>query len=251
MLDNIENVKIISSLHRTNKPYNKIDNRATHSFIIRVRGSILYDFCGKSILANEGDVMFIPKGSSYSYKVVTGDAMYTSVNFQADIVNPHPAAYSLENFYEAEYIGTNFSDLWNFGTPAEKYKCVSLFYNLLAYLSAAENAGYAEKRKFKIIAPAVSYLKEHIYDCTLKTDTLHRLCGISGTYFREIFVASYGMTPQDYIISKRLSHARSILDSGDFNSIREVAESVGYSDPLYFSKVFKKIYGVSPSNLNM
>lgn len=58
------------------------------------------------------------------------------------------------------------------------------------------------------------------------------------------------MNPQDYITAKRLFHAKSILDSGDFDSIREIALSVGYSDPLYFSKVFKKRYGVSPSVVN-
>ena len=42
----------------------------------------------------------------------------------------------------------------------------------------------------------------------------------------------------------------SILESGDYDSIAEVSELVGYSDPLYFSKAFKKIYGFSPSNIN-
>jgi AraC-like DNA-binding protein len=41
-----------------------------------------------------------------------------------------------------------------------------------------------------------------------------------------------------------------MLESGDFDSIKEVALSAGYSDPLYFSKVFKKFYGFSPSSLN-
>lgn len=250
MFDSMENLKIVSSLHKGNRLSGKIENRATHSFLIRVHGSVLYDFHDKSILVNQGEMMFVPKGSNYFYRMVSDNAVYTSINFNADIPDPHPVLYSLENFYEAEYISMNFADLWNFGTQADKYKCLSLFYNLLSYLSTIENTGYAEKSKFKVIAPAVQYLKEHVYDCTLRTDFLHRLCGISDTYFRRIFMTNFGMTPQKYIISRRLSHARSILESCDYASIGEVALSAGFSDPLYFSKAFKKMYGISPSELH-
>ncbi len=250
MFDSMENLKITSSLHRANRPHNTIQKRATHSFLIRVRGTILYDFYDKSFLAKEGEMMFIPKGADYSYKTLSDNTMYTSINFLADIADPRPTLYTLENFYEAEYIATTFSDLWNFGTQADKYKCISLFYNLLSYLSTVENADYAQKKKFDIIAPALHYLKEHIYDCTLKTDRLHHLCGISGTYFRQIFIAKFGMSPQNYIISRRIAHAKTILESGDFNTIREVAFSAGFNDPLYFSRVFRKTCGVSPSELH-
>ena len=117
-------------------------------------------------------------------------------------------------------------------------------------MSAIENAGYADKKKFSLIEPAVGYLNEHLYDCTLKTDTLPCLCGISGTYFRKIFVSRFGTTPQNYIMHRRLSHAKSVIDSGDFDTIREVALSVGYTDPLYFGKVYKKFFGTSPSEAN-
>ena len=86
-----------------------------------------------------------------------------------------------------------------------------------------------------------------IYDCDLKAEILPQLCGISGTYFRKIFQANYSVTPQKYILSKRLAHAKNIIDNGDYDTISEIAASVGYSDPLYFSRAFKKKYGISPS----
>ena len=57
-------------------------------------------------------------------------------------------------------------------------------------------------------------------------------------------------SPKEYITSRRVSHAKSIIDSGEFSTVKELALSVGYKDALYFGKVFKKAYGVSPSNLN-
>ncbi len=251
MFNSIENLQIISSFNRCAKPTNKITNRSSHVFIIRLNGSVLYNINGVDMLSKKGDIGFFPKGSTYSYKALSDDTTYTSINFEADFQGSlQPVIYSLDNFYDAEYIGSNFTKMWNFGNPSEKHKCLSLFYSLLSYLSSLENADYGEKKKFKIIEPAEKYLTEHIYDCSLKTDTLHRLCGISNTYFRQIFISKFGINPQDYIISKRLSHAKTIIDSGDFNSIREVALSVGYNDPLYFSKAFKKMFGISPSDIN-
>ena len=55
------------------------------------------------------------------------------------------------------------------------------------------------------------------------------------------------MTPQKYIITKRLSYAKAILDSGNFETIAQVAAAAGYTDPLYFSQSFRKKYGFPPS----
>lgn len=251
MFDNIENLKIISTLHRTSKPYVKVEDRKTHSFFLRTQGNVLYEFHNKKILAKEGELIFIPKHSSYKAKVLTETSVYTSIHFEADFATKlKPACFSLEDFYEADYIKNCFSDMWNFGTQPEKYRCFSVFYNLLSYLSNIENTTHFEKNKFEIISPAVEYLREHIYDSDLKIEKLHRLCGVSNTYFRSIFISRFGVTPQNYIASKRISHAKAIIRSGDFNTISEVALAAGFNDALYFSRVFKKMCGVSPSQIN-
>ena len=81
-------------------------------------------------------------------------------------------------------------------------------------------------------------------------DELHKLCGVSNAYFRRIFIARFGMSPKKYVVGKRLSYAKSIIDSGEFSTVKELALLVGYKDPLYFGKVFKKHYGASPININ-
>ena len=58
------------------------------------------------------------------------------------------------------------------------------------------------------------------------------------------------MTPKEYVSAQRISHARSIIESGDYSGIREVAGMVGFSDPLYFSKAFKGVYGICPSGID-
>ena len=250
MFNDIENLKIISSLHRVSKQFNKIEKRKYNTFIIRTTGEVEYNFYNDKFCVKKGEMIFLPKGISYEYTTLsTMPSMYTSINFDSDYIDDKPRIYSLDNFCDIEYINNYYSHLWNLGTQAERYKCMSVFYNLLSYVSVIESSSYSEKRKFETIEPAIVYLKKHIYDCSLNINKLHQLCDISDTYFRQIFVSKFGTTPQKYVTSRRLSHAKSIIDSGDFHTLSEVAASVGFNDPLYFSKSFKKMYGVSPSDV--
>ena len=59
-----------------------------------------------------------------------------------------------------------------------------------------------------------------------------------------------GLNPKEYVVEKRLSHAKVIIESGEMDTVKQLALSVGYDDPLYFSKAFKMKYGVSPAKMN-
>jgi len=157
--------------------------------------------------------------------------------------------YDFTNFPEAEYICNHLPDMWKFGSKAEKYQIYSHFYGILSHISNIEHMDYSGRKKYKIIEPAVNYLKSHIYDSNLKADKLHLMCGISNTYLRSMFASNFVMRCQKYIVHRRISHAKSIIDSGEFDTIAEIAASVGYNDPLYFSRAFRKKYGASPINL--
>ena len=60
-----------------------------------------------------------------------------------------------------------------------------------------------------------------------------------------IFKTYYGLTPMDYLVKTRIDESKFLLTNSSLK-IKEVANEVGYEDSLYFSKVFKKITGVSP-----
>ena len=68
-------------------------------------------------------------------------------------------------------------------------------------------------------------------------------------YLRKLFQKEMGLTPLKYMIDLRMKKAKSMLCAAWTReySVAEVAESCGFSDALYFSRVFKKYYGCSPS----
>ncbi len=69
-------------------------------------------------------------------------------------------------------------------------------------------------------------------------------------YLRKLFKKEMGITPLEYMTSLRMKKAENLLSamwSREY-SVSEVAQMCGYEDALYFSRVFKKNYGCSPSN---
>lgn len=247
MFENIENLKIIEIHKGFSKKDVVVESRKNTSFVLRTSGHVRYTFEDNVIDVNPGEIIFMPEGSKYNFEIVGNEAAgYIYIKIEGDIRGIKPFKHPMENFEDAEEFINNLVDLWKFGGKAEQYRCYSVFYNLLSYIENLENMNYVDKKKTEVIKPAVLYLKKHIYDCDLNIESLPKMCGISGAYFRKIFALNFGTNPHKYILRKRLSHAKSIIGSGDFDTISEVALAVGYNDPLYFSRAFKKKYGVSP-----
>lgn len=65
-------------------------------------------------------------------------------------------------------------------------------------------------------------------------------------WFRQKFKAFTGTTPTQYIINLRITNAMHLMENTDYN-IEQVAEAVGYDNPSYFRRLFRKHTGISPS----
>ena len=247
MPDNMEQLKISNILRGFSRRYASVTCRKTNCFVYRNSGHIRYIFPNCCIEVSPGEMILLPKGISYEFEVLSQeDSEFFFISFEGDLDSTSPATYQMDGFYDLNEL-INLTELWRIGDKSERYKCYSVFYSLLSYIEKLEKRTSIDKKKLDIILPAISYMTKHIYDGDFTTEKLYQLCGISGTYFRKIFELNYGVSPQKYILGKRLSYAKALIDNGAFDSISEIAYSAGYTDPLYFSRAFKKKYGISPS----
>lgn len=69
--------------------------------------------------------------------------------------------------------------------------------------------------------------------------------GIHRSYLTSIFKKKLGISPQEYLLQCRMKHSNRLLLETDL-PVQEISREVGYDNPLTFSKVFKRYFGVSP-----
>lgn len=95
------------------------------------------------------------------------------------------------------------------------------------------------------VAKAIIKMEQQLED-NLSPDDLSKMCGLSRRQFFRVFKQCTGQTPSEYLLHLRLRRAERLLRD-HIMSVTEVAFAAGFNDSNYFSKSFKKIYGITPS----
>ena len=93
-------------------------------------------------------------------------------------------------------------------------------------------------------------LVSNLSNRSLSMDEIMQEIPLSKDYARRLFIRETGKTPTEYLSEKRIQYARQLIGmrkTGSGTSIREIAALSGFDDPYYFSRVFRKITGKSPS----
>ncbi len=93
---------------------------------------------------------------------------------------------------------------------------------------------------------ALEYV-EHNYHKNIKVQGIADYIGINRSYLTNCFKNTLNLSPQEYILNYRMNQASVLLKNTNL-MISEIASNVGYDDALNFSKAFKKVYGINPTN---
>ena len=127
-----------------------------------------------------------------------------------------------------------------------KTLCAGYFLEILALASACESfAAEGENQYYEKIKPALTEMTVG-YAPKKTVEEYARMCFLSKYTFIKLFKKATGLPPIAFINSKRLEDSLYLLLETDYK-IEEIADSVGYENPLYFSRLFREKYGVSPS----
>jgi AraC family transcriptional regulator, arabinose operon regulatory protein len=117
-------------------------------------------------------------------------------------------------------------------------------WHLLALLAAGQTGTSASRNDE--IQQAQQYLREHVGARTSVAD-LAALAQLSPSHFAALFRRATGTGVLRYQTRLRMSRARELLDTTD-QPIAEIARTLGYTDPFYFSRQFRSVHGTSPSD---
>lgn len=120
-------------------------------------------------------------------------------------------------------------------------------HHLLGYLFFNNRAFSPTLRtsRFHSVSGTQDYLRQNL-DQRLTLEDMASHAGLSKSHFMRLFKEQTGYSPVDYFIHLKVQRACMLL-SVTRQSVYEISQAVGYEDPYYFSRIFKKIVGVSPS----
>lgn len=116
---------------------------------------------------------------------------------------------------------------------------ISVFINCYGNTCEQVSIAYIIRRK----------LSENISECDFDINGYFSTLPFSADYLSRLFSREFGLTPHRWLTEARLEHAEQLLSSAPGNNIGEIAHMCGFRDALYFSRLFRRKYGVSPKQL--
>lgn len=231
-----------------------MQNRKTSALLYLERCQATYRQADKTLLtAPRGSVLFLPQGSSYvctfhappgekarcrlvEFALRTVDGVGFSLYDRVTVVGSDENPLVPELFMEA---------VETYGRPVYSppvFKAV--IYQLIAQLAGQDRQQRIHAQQLTGIQPALTYLEKNLLPEN-GVAQLARMCHMSEVSFRKKFRQYAGMAPSAYILRQKLQRAKRLLRSGIY-TVAQTAEAVGFDDPSYFSKVFKKHTGLLP-----
>jgi len=92
---------------------------------------------------------------------------------------------------------------------------------------------------------ACSFVEKHCHEKIAEKEVAS-LCGMNTSTFSRIFKKEHGMTFRDYLVQYRIRKAQQLLHNPNA-SVQDIAYTVGFRDPSYFTRMFRRLVGMSPS----
>lgn len=139
-----------------------------------------------------------------------------------------------------------FSILHN---PFSEYAAMGKLYEFFQQLILLSSRHMADSGRedtgLRYVRMVIQYIHEK-YSEPIHIRAIADYCGLDRSYLGKLFKTATGKTPQRYLVEHRMKRAKELLLETDL-PVRHVGFSVGYNDPLAFSKVFKQETGQAPS----
>ena len=205
-------------------------------------GQMIFDDC--TITYKEGNVIVIPPNFPHSNHSENGftnifvNLANSNLNFHSPIKFQSDAGGFMYNAFSAAW--------YHYNEDVNRDALLTSYGHLLVgYIHAFRETPIHSD----IVEEIRSNIIQNFSDSRYELDQFLRSLPFSYDYLRKLFKKEMGMTPHQYLCEKRLDTAAEWLSSiyNDNDNIADVARLCGFNEPLYFSRMFKKRFGVAPS----
>lgn len=242
--------------------------RETSTFILILvcNGQLLYDFNGTKEVISKGDIVLISPGTfrtgfKGSHPPHQKYSLHFNLEQPLDIqglhdglhdgsaINISKKEYKILKPRNFEYLRQRFNLLhhvWKTKSPYYYYTGTGIAMELLGSVLHEWTQVSIPHHKVLITNKIEQYIIEH-YKEEIKIGTLAELVSLTPNYVSSIFKEVTGQTIVQYIHQMRMDTAQDLLVHSNMN-IAEISNYLGFCDPSYFNRVFKKMTGQAPSS---
>ena len=202
-------------------------------------------FGNRKLIYTEDSIAIIPPMISHSNRSEQGftnvhiNMIDSTLKYREPVVIPRESNEFLRQaFYAAFYYYSN----GGIGRTTVLPVYGQLIVTTLQALD--EDAVYSD-----VVRQIVNHILKNYPDTNYDLNAYLQSLPFSFEYLKKMFRNEVGMTPRQYLTDKRLENAANNLAMSKCgSSIAQIARQSGFQEPLYFSRLFKKKYGVSPRN---
>ena len=132
-----------------------------------------------------------------------------------------------------------------------RMKMVGFLYNLFTHLETITDdtlLGQTDKynKQISYSHEAIKYIRQNYQDENFKIKDISNYLALNESYLSYIFRQVTGQTLHSYLVEFRIQKSRKLLETTDL-TVKEISEKVGYKNPLSFTRIFKQIMNMPPS----
>ena len=245
--------------HQKNKIISSGTNGHYHRFFevyYLLEGTCWYFIENKSYHLSQGDIALIPEGVIHktSYETPSHarilfycDESYIPVSVRETLRNLPYFAHS-EKY--ARQIKTLFAEIEKESNIQDEYSNDSVrskVYEFFVLIARASKVYEKKKEESPIVEKAVRYIKDH-YKENVSLSDVASFCFVTKEHLSRTFKKETGFGFCEFLTAYRLKKAQGLLKSHQKIKIVDAALACGFNDSNYFSKVYKKMYGMSPTD---
>lgn len=208
--------------------------------IYQISGENTSQIGEKAYEAVPGDVLLVPPGAMHGG---SSAGTYTDMYIQADKLDfcgsgiVHDYDGSIGELFNMVHKAFSQKDTNHSGI------CDSVLEAICQYIKKYLSVHYRHSFVYEL----ENYIYENISNSDFKISQLSEHVGYNEDYARRVFFEETGKTPHKYLMDLRLSLAKKLLLQETFVSVEDVAMQCGFSDSFYFSTLFRRKIGITPS----
>ncbi len=194
-----------------------------------------------------GSIRYMPCGQTHGRYTVQHISEYAScidVYFDTDSPMPnHPIGLFNNENLKDKFI--KLLDTWQKKDVGYYASSMMLFYDIISTFQKQQQS-YLSGTQKKYMQKAHEYIAANYKNPDFNYKELCHTTGLEYAYFSKLFKNTFKMSPVRFVTKMRIDYAKELLVTNR-RSISEIAEMCGFSNAYYFSNVFKKQTGFSPS----